>query len=552
MLAAIVQLNPKVGDIDANRQKILAAAAEAARQGARLVVFPEMALLGYPPRDLLLYPSFVDGVEEAGQILAREANFPGVTVIVGTVGRNGGKGRPLTNQAIALRGGEIVARYAKRLLPTYDVFDEARYFEAGDAPLVLTIDNVRVAVTVCEDIWNDEAFWPRPLYRVDPLAAHPPFDVLVNLSASPFSVGKEALREEMLSSLAVKYRARILYANQVGANDELIFDGRSSFFDPRGKLMARAKPFAEDALTVDLEGGGANRVAEDDFTPEAETWGALGLGARDYCRKNGIDSVAIGLSGGIDSALTAAIAASAMGPEKVHGLIMPSPYSSSHSVADALELGKRLRLGSLYEVPIGGIMESFDAALAPLFRNLAPDSAEENVQARARGILLMAVANKFGRALLTTGNKSEISVGYCTIYGDMCGALAVIGDLYKTEVFNLARWVNRAEEIIPQSTLEKPPSAELRPDQKDEDSLPPYAILDAALRELLEKRLSPAEVARDPRFDPEMIRKIARLTRAAEFKRRQAAPVLKITSQAFGVGWRMPIACQSVFNGDFA
>ncbi|MDR1041928.1 MAG: NAD+ synthase [Deltaproteobacteria bacterium] len=549
MRCALIQFNPKVGDIRGNARKILEAARDAAVKGARLAVLPELAVTGYPPRDLLLYPAFVREAEESAAELARELADLDLTAIVGSVGFNRGRGRPLRNLALVMEGGEIAHSYAKRLLPSYDVFDEARYFEPGDAPLVIVKEGTRLAVTVCEDVWNDEAYWPAPLYRADPLDGHPPFDALVNLSASPFSVGKQRLREDMLSALSARRGAWILYVNQTGANDELIFDGRSSLFGPDGRMAARAKGFAEEVKMVELGSSGTD-VCPDDFAPESETWRALSLGVLDYCAKNGIRSVCLGLSGGIDSALTAAIASAAVGADNVHGLVMPSPYSSVHSVRDAEELAANLMLGRLDRVPITMAMEAFGKSLAPVFGDLPPDAAEENVQARIRGTLLMAVANKFGRMLLTTGNKSEISVGYCTIYGDMCGALAVIGDLYKTEVFRLARWINRDGPVIPENTILKPPSAELKPGQTDQDSLPPYAELDAILREMLELRKSPGELASEGRFDTETVFRVARLVRAAEFKRRQAAPVLRITGQAFGVGWRMPVACRSIFEPD--
>jgi NAD+ synthetase len=547
MRCALIQLNPKVGDISGNAKKLLSAIRKASDLGARLVVAPEMAVTGYPPRDLLLYGGLVVEAERAVEGLARDVGPLGVTVILGSVSRNHQKGHPLFNRAWVLEKGIIAHGYSKRLLPTYDVFDEARYFEPGKGPLVFQVDGHRLAVTVCEDIWNDEAFWPRSHYELDPLFDHPPFDVLVNISASPFSVGKQKLREDMLRALATKHGAHVLYANQVGANDEIIFDGRSTHMGPDGALLARARPFEEDILVLDL-GNPVPNVAGDDFTPESETQRALELGVRDYCHKNGISQVVLGLSGGIDSAVTATLAKGAVGKENVHAILMPSPYSSSHSVADAEELVRNLGLAFMDKVAIREAMGAFASMLRPVFRDLPPDATEENIQARIRGITLMAVANKFGRMLLTTGNKSEISVGYCTIYGDMCGALAVIGDLYKTEVFALARFLNRDGVVIPENTLVKPPSAELKPDQTDQDSLPPYALLDAILVEMLERRHTPLELIRDGRYDEETVRKVSRLVKAGEFKRRQGAPVLKITSQAFGVGWRMPIAANSVFG----
>ncbi|MDR2199186.1 MAG: NAD+ synthase [Deltaproteobacteria bacterium] len=547
MKAALIQLNPKVGDIGGNVRKILRAVLRAADLGAELAIAPELAVTGYPPRDLLLYPGFAREAEKAAETLAREIESTGVTVIAGSVGRNHGKGRPLFNRALVLEKGTIARSYAKRLLPTYDVFDEARYFEPGKNHLVFKIGGLLAAVTVCEDIWNDEAFWPRPHYELDPLEDHPPFDLLVNISASPFSVGKQALREEMLKALARKHSAQVLYVNQVGANDEIIFDGRSSHFGADGGLLSRARAFEEDVLVVDLDNPQGS-TAPDDFSPESETHRALELGVRDYCHKNGISTVVLGLSGGIDSAVTAVVAKGAVGADNVHGLIMPSPYSSAHSVKDAADLARNLEISLLDEIEIREAMAAFAKMLKPVFKDLPPDSAEENIQARIRGILLMGVANKFGRMLLTTGNKSEISVGYCTIYGDMCGALAVIGDLYKTEVFNLARFLNQDGILIPENTLSKPPSAELKPGQTDQDNLPPYELLDAILKELLEKRLTPDELVQSGRFGEETVRQVSRLVKAAEFKRRQAAPVLKITSQAFGVGWRMPVAARSVFG----
>jgi NAD+ synthase/NAD+ synthase (glutamine-hydrolysing) len=548
MKCALIQLNPKVGDITGNYDRIIGALEDAARLGAELCLLPEMAITGYPPRDLLLYPAFIREAEDAGERLSRVAESLGLTVVLGSIGNNPDKkGHPLYNKALVLDEGRIAHIYSKRLLPTYDVFDEARYFEAGDKPLVIKKGGYNLAVTICEDIWNDEAFWPHPLYKTDPLEDHPPFDVLINLSASPFSVGKQRQREEMLKALAIKYDSVVLYVNQTGANDELIFDGRSSFFWKDGSLIARALPFKEDILLIDLKNP-EKEIKEDDFSPESETWRALSLGVSDYCLKNGLSSAVIGLSGGIDSALTAAIAANSLGKDKVQGLIMPSPYSSDHSVKDAEDLAINLGLGLMDKLPIKRAMDAFGEILSPVFKDLPPDAAEENIQARIRGVLLMGVANKFGRVLLTTGNKSEISVGYCTIYGDMCGALAVIGDLYKTEVFRLARWLNRDGVIIPVSTIEKPPSAELRPGQTDQDSLPPYELLDAILVELLEARKSPEELIGSGRFDPKVVLRVGSLVKSAEFKRRQAAPVLKITGQAFGVGWRMPISCESILK----
>jgi NAD+ synthetase len=540
-----------VGDISANASAIIAGVKKAALRGAGLCITPELALIGYPPRDLLLYPAFAAAAEEASLNIAAEIAATGVPLILGSIGsNNSGRGKALFNQALFIAEGGIKRRYSKRLLPTYDVFDETRYFEAGAEPCVVTHQGVRIALTVCEDIWNDSAFWTNPGYSFDPLEEHPPFDLLVNISASPFTVGKQKLRQEMLAALAGKYSTPVIYVNAVGGNDDLIFDGRSMYFTPKGELAARALAFEEDLLLADTSapaGSRTLRVAEDDFTPEAEIWRALTLGLKDYCGKIGVRQALLGLSGGVDSSLTAALACEALGREQVHGLLLPSPYSSVGSLLDAEKLAANLGL-STSTLPIEPAMRAYDAILAEAFAGRARDVTEENLQARIRGNLLMAFSNKFGKLLLTTGNKSEISVGYCTIYGDMCGALAVIGDLYKTEVFSLCRWLNgQRGEIIPENVLLKPPSAELRPGQTDQDSLPPYAELDAILLAMLEERLAVRDIIRAGHA-AETVLKVAGLVRVAEFKRRQAAPVLKITSQAFGVGWRMPIACKQAYD----
>ncbi|MDR3073372.1 MAG: NAD+ synthase [Deltaproteobacteria bacterium] len=546
MRCAMLQCDTKVGDITGNAAHILDLALEAVGQGAELCITPELALSGYPPRDLLLYPAFVGAVERAAQDLAKAMSGLGVALVLGAVGKNpGGDGKPLHNQALFLHGGKVLARYNKRLLPFYDVFDEDRYFEPGDAPCVVTYKGRRIALTICEDIWNDGAFWPIRNYALDPLECSRPFDLLVNLSASPFTLGKQGMREAMVASLARKYAAPVLYTNLVGGNDDLIFDGRSLCVMPDGSITARGKAFEHDLVLCDIAAG-TGPVAEDDFAPESETWRALTLGVRDYCRKSGLRKAVLGLSGGVDSSLTAAIACEALGPGQVLGALMPSPYSSDHSVADAQELARNLGIKTV-TLPIHEAMRAHDAILAPVFAGLAPDATEENLQARIRGTLLMALSNKFGAMLLTTGNKSEMSVGYCTIYGDMCGGLAVIGDVYKTEVFSICRWLNEKKgDVIPERVLTKAPSAELRPGQKDQDSLPPYDKLDAILKDLLEKRMGAQDICAAG-HKPETVRHVATLVKNAEFKRRQAAPVLKITGNAFGMGWRMPIACNQAY-----
>ncbi|MDR2799924.1 MAG: NAD+ synthase [Desulfovibrio sp.] len=546
MRCALLQINSTVGDIDANAEKIVQGVRKAAAAGAGLCVTPELSLVGYPPRDLLLYPAFADKAERTLQHIARATADNQTALILGTIGTNlSGSGKALSNQAVFIRSGRLVARYNKRLLPTYDVFDEARYFEPGTLPCLIEHQGLRIALTVCEDIWNDSAFRTSPAYAVQPLAKHPPFNLLVNLSASPFTVGKQLLREEMLKRLAGKYAAHAVYVNMTGGNDDLVFDGRSLLATPAGEIAVRARAFAEDLVLTEVPAFAKN-LAEDDFTPESETWRALVTGTRDYCKKTGQSAVVLGLSGGVDSSLVAAVAAEALGRDKVLGLLMPSPYSSGHSVDDALELARNLGIETR-TMGIEPAMHAYDSVLAEAFAGRDPDVAEENLQARIRGNLLMAFSNKFNRLLLTTGNKSEISVGYCTIYGDMCGALAVIGDLYKTEVFRLCRWLNATRSPrIPENVLIKPPSAELRPNQTDQDSLPPYAELDAILRLLLEERL-PVDAIAAAGHARDTVLQVAGLVRAAEFKRRQAAPVLKITNQAFGVGWRMPIACRQAY-----
>ncbi len=539
MKLALLQLNPTVGDLEGNAARILAQAQTAALQNPDLMITSELALLGYPPRDLLLDRGFV---QRAWKVLAdlaqRLAGLP--PVLVGIAEPNPAKqGRPLFNSAVLLHQGKLGPTLRKTLLPTYDVFDEDRYFEPAREAQLLDINGLSVGVSICEDLWNDRDFWQRQRYHQDPVATlvQQGAQCLVNLSASPFTVGKQALRESMLSQLALKHQLPVVYVNQVGGNDDLVFDGQSMILNAKGQILARAQAFAEEALVVDLDQTPVILPAED---CQKELWQCLVLGTHDYVQKCVFKKVLLGLSGGVDSALTAAIAVEALGPENVLGVLMPSPYSSPGSITDALQLAKHLGMETM-TLPIAPLMKAFEETLAGPFTGRAADVTEENIQSRIRGNLLMALSNKFGSMLLTTGNKSELAVGYCTIYGDMSGGLAVISDLPKTWVYRVCQWLNRDEEKIPWNILEKPPSAELRPDQKDQDSLPPYELLDGLLYHHIERHEGAEELI-ESGFDPVTVKKVLRLVQVAEFKRRQAPPGLKVTDRAFGTGWRMPIA----------
>jgi NAD+ synthase/NAD+ synthase (glutamine-hydrolysing) len=537
---ALLQINPTAGDLGGNASLITKAAREAQRRGADLSLTPELALMGYLPRDLLMSHGFVKrSCEMLHSMASQLADAPPVLVGVATT-NPAEMGRPLFNSAVLLQQGSVGPSFHKTLLPTYDVFDEDRYFEPSHEPQILELGGRRLGLSICEDVWNDRDFWQRPRYHQDPVTSlfEAGAETILNLSASPFVVGKQLLREKMLGHGARRHATPIVYVNQVGGNDDLIFDGRSCAFDAKGRLIARGKPFAEDIVLVDLAAG-QGTIAEDDFQPESEVWHALVLGVRDYARKTGFQTVLLGLSGGIDSALTAAIAAEAMGRENVLGVLMPSPYSSPGSVDDSVTLARNLGVKTL-TLPIAQIMNSYEASLRGAFAGRPADVTEENIQSRIRGNLLMALSNKYGALLLTTGNKSELSVGYCTLYGDMSGGLAVIADLPKMMVYRVARWRNQRRPDIPQAVLTKAPSAELRPNQTDQDSLPPYEILDEILERHVEGSESEEEIL-EHGYDPETVRRVLRMVRNAEFKRKQAAPGLKVTSRAFGTGWRMPI-----------
>jgi NAD+ synthase (glutamine-hydrolysing) len=541
MRIALLQLNPTVGDLKGNAD-LIANAAKIVK--ADLAVTAELALLGYPPRDLLLHSDFISKSWEVLRKLASDL-VDASPVLVGLAEPNPGEvGRPLFNCAALLRNGKVERTFHKRLLPTYDVFDEDRYFEPGSKPQILKLNGARLGISICEDIWNDRDFWKRRRYHTDPMEelVKGGAEVIINLSASPFTVRKQLHREAMLGSMARKYSVPFVYINQVGGNDDLVFDGRSCAFDSDGRLIVRAKAFQEDVVELDLKTM-SGTIAPDCFIPEAEIWSALVLGTRDYVLKCGFKEVLLGLSGGVDSALTAAIASEALGSKNVLGVLMPSPYSSPGSIEDAERLAHNLGIRTL-TIPITAIMESFVERLRPAFEGRTPDVTEENIQARIRGNLLMALSNKYGSILLTTGNKSELAVGYCTIYGDMSGGLAVLSDVPKTMVYRMARHLNSTQgrgEIMPEATLTKPPSAELRPDQTDQDSLPPYEILDEILHRHIELH-QPEEKIVEAGLDPTTVRRVLRLVKAAEFKRKQAAPGIKVTDLAFGSGWRMPVA----------
>jgi len=561
MRIGLLQLNPVVGDIAGNAARVEAAYATACAQGAQLCLTPELALTGYPPRDMLLYAGFCQSAWDEAHRLAQRihaAHPAGPPLLLGCPEPNTtGRGKALFNAALLCQEGAVRQTVRKCLLPTYDVFDEARYFEpgnAGDADAegnaggargVVEVCGKRVGVTICEDLWNDKDYWPHRLYPIDPVeaACAAGAEILVNLSASPFSLRKQTLRQDMIASIARRRGLPLAYCNQVGGNDELIFDGRSAVYGADGTLLARAAGFEEQVLLAELDRPGP--LAEEDLCAPAETWRALVLGTRDYLRKSGFKKALLGLSGGIDSAVVAAVAVEALGAQNVLGVLMPSPWSSQGSIDDSLELARNLGMPTR-TIPIAPLMQGFDAALAESFALLAPGSGpgttEENIQSRIRGNLLMALSNKTGALLLTTGNKSELAVGYCTIYGDMSGGFAVISDLPKTQVYALARHINELKgRAIPEDILTKAPSAELRPDQKDQDSLPDYDVLDAILALHVEKDKTAAEIIALG-YETDTVRRVCRLVKGAEFKRRQAAPGIKIAWRSFGSGWRMPLA----------
>ena len=539
MKIALLQINSTIGDVDGNAGKILSAYQKVACNAVDLAITPELALLGYPPLDLLYRKTIIEKTEKAVQFLAEQTN--NCALLLGTVTtRSASSGRPLYNSAVLLQKGKIQSRFHKILLPTYDVFEEARYFEPGTVPGMFRINNNTIGVTICEDIWNDKRFWRQPLYMRDPVQELKKIGctLLVNLSASPWHRGKHHLRLDILRNIAVHSGIGVAMCNLVGGNDELVFDGNSMFVTPDGHLHSVAYSFKEHYLIVDTEKPNSVDLSS---TDEQEILDALILGTRDYVHKCGFKKALIGLSGGIDSALTAYIAVQALGSENVTGVSMPSRFSSPHSITDAQQLATNLGI-KLLVIPIEPPFVSILENMKPYFEDKSLGITEENIQSRLRGLILMALSNKTGAIVLSTGNKSELAVGYCTIYGDLCGGLAVISDLLKTWVYRLAYWINQKKEVIPQNILKKPPSAELRPNQTDQDSLPPYEVLDKILELHIEQNFGLCEILEKNIASEQTVREVLRMVHNAEYKRRQAAPGIKVTPRAFSRGWRMPVA----------
>ena len=544
MKIALGQINPTVGDFSGNASKIIQFALEARSAGAGLILFPELSVCGYPPLDLVERRSFVARNRSTTERIAAETQ--GIAVICGMVtSAEADSGKTAMNSAALLREGHIDFIQSKMLLPTYDVFDEMRNFAPAKSQQLFSFCGKQMALTICEDAWNDKRFWNRRLYGVDPVEelVRAGGNFVLNISASPFWLGKRELRREMLAAIARHQKVPVAMVNQVGGNDSLVFDGSSLVIAADGKVIAQGKSFEEDLIYFDsqkLTGDMHAQVVGE----EASAYEALVLGTRDYVHKCGFQKAIVGLSGGIDSALTASIAADALGPENVIGVGMPGPYSSQGSIDDARELANNLNV-RFELLSINDIYEAARCTLAPVFAGMPQDVTEENIQSRARGMLLMAMSNKFGALVLSTGNKSELAVGYCTLYGDMVGGLAVISDVPKGLVYRLCAYVNSRRKVIPEATIEKPPSAELRPDQKDSDSLPPYDVLDAILEDYVEESSSAEQIARVHNFDLDLVRRVIRMVERSEYKRQQAAPGIKISAKAFGYGRRFPIAAKS-------
>jgi NAD+ synthase/NAD+ synthase (glutamine-hydrolysing) len=541
---ALGQINPTVGDFSGNAAKMIEFSRRARAADAGLILFPELAVCGYPPRDLVERASFLAHNRSTVEEIA--AATKGIAVICGLVtSAHADSGKKVMNSAALLRDGVVDFIQSKMLLPTYDVFDEMRNFAPAKSQRLFNMCGKQVALTICEDAWNDKRFWDRQLYGVDPVEelVRAGGNIVLNISASPFWMGKRELRHDMLASIARNQNVPVAMVNQVGGNDSLVFDGSSIVIAPSGEVIAQGKSFEEDLIYFDSEtltGDKHNQIIGD----EASVYEALVLGTRDYVYKCGFKQAIIGLSGGIDSALTASIAADALGPENVIGVGMPGPYSSAGSIDDARALASNLKI-RFELLSINEIYEAAVDTMAPVFRGMSPDVTEENIQSRARGMLLMALSNKLGALVLSTGNKSELAVGYCTLYGDMVGGLAAISDVPKTLVYRLSAYVNSKRKVIPEATISKAPSAELRPDQKDSDSLPAYEILDVILEDYVEESSSAEEIALSHGFDLDLVRRVIRMVERSEYKRQQAAPGIKISAKAFGYGRRFPIAAKS-------
>ena len=543
MKIALGQINPTVGDFCGNASKIIDYSHRAKAEGADLILFPELAICGYPPRDLVEKSSFVTQNAETLEDIAKQTN--GIAVICGLVTpAESETGKSVMNSAALVRDGRLEFMQSKMLLPTYDVFDEDRYFAPARKQDVVSLNGSKLALTICEDAWNDKHFWHKRLYSIDPVEklVRAGGNLVLNISASPFTVQKREIRKKMLQAIAADFRVPVIMCNQVGGNDSLIFDGSSIVVGPDGRVLAQAKSFEEDLVFFNsdtLEGD----LHEQPRDTESEAYAALVLGTRDYVRKCGFKKIIVGLSGGIDSALTAAIAVDALGKENVMGVSMPGPYSSEGSKDDAKALANNL--GIRYDIiPISPVFEEFRKALSPTFRGFPEDFTEENMQSRVRGSTLMALANKFGALVLTTGNKSEMAVGYCTLYGDMCGGLAVIADVPKTMVYRLTAYRNGISPVIPEATIKKVPSAELRPNQTDQDSLPPYEVLDCILEDYVEDYKTAEQICSERGYDCKLVKSVIRMIERSEYKRQQAAPILKISQKAFGLGRRFPIAAK--------
>jgi NAD+ synthase/NAD+ synthase (glutamine-hydrolysing) len=541
---ALGQINPTVGDFSGNSAKIIDFSNRAKAAGANLILFPELSVCGYPPRDLVERSSFIENNRKAAEDIA--AKTRGIAVICGVVTpAHAETGKSVMNSAVWLEDGKVVRQQSKMLLPTYDVFDEMRNFAPAASQSVFSFGGKKMALTICEDAWNDKRFWNKRLYTADPveLLMQAGGDFVLNISASPFWIGKRELRRDMLAAIARNYKVPVVLVNQVGGNDSLVFDGSSLVLDPSGNVVAQGKSFEEDLVLFETDPL-SGEMHEQIVGEEGSVYSALVLGTRDYVHKCGFEKVIIGLSGGIDSALTAAIAVDAVGAKNVIGVGMPGPYSSQGSIDDARQLAENL--GVRFELLcITDIFESYRKTLHDVFAGMKEDVTEENLQSRARGGLLMALSNKFRALVLSTGNKSELGVGYCTLYGDMVGGLAVISDVPKTLVYRLSHYVNSRRPVIPQASLEKPPSAELRPDQKDSDSLPPYEVLDAILEDYVEDAHTTEQIARERGFDLALVKRVLHMVDLAEYKRQQAAPGIKISAKAFGYGRRFPIAAKS-------